>query len=170
MVKFAKITKENKVECVLLLDDMYDNDAISANQQLSGNYVQVTDTEGNFVTNVTKIPSIGASYINGYFVDPKPFASWVLNLSTYQWEPPVPQPNPEDIWIEESLSWYPLSADYSTATPTATYTPTTETIESLDTRLSAIESNTISDVATSSSLLTLVADLANRITILEGNN
>jgi hypothetical protein len=152
MIKYAKLTLENKVESVILVDDMYHNDADAVGKLLVGKYVQVTDPYGNFVGNSTKIPQIGGEYINGYFVDLKPFPSWVFNNSTYQWDPPIPQPNPQDIWIEEDLSWYPLSLDYSMATPTSTYIPSTVTLTSLNSRLSGIEADEITDDATSTEI------------------
>lgn len=41
------------------------------------------------------------------FIPPKPFASWLLNTTTCQWEAPIPYP--EDgknyYWNEETQSW-----------------------------------------------------------------
>jgi hypothetical protein len=42
------------------------------------------------------------------YVPPKPYPSWVLNVSKKIWEAPTPFPNTEDviyIWDEDSLSW-----------------------------------------------------------------
>jgi hypothetical protein len=44
------------------------------------------------------------------FIPPKPFASWLLNEDTYQWETPVPYPSdvPEGTWYtwnEDNQSW-----------------------------------------------------------------
>ena len=41
------------------------------------------------------------------FIPPKPFASWTLNESTLNWEPPVPYPTDEKgyRWDEPTLSW-----------------------------------------------------------------
>jgi hypothetical protein len=41
------------------------------------------------------------------FVPPKPYASWVLNNDTAQWEAPVPMPDDGDkySWDEETTSW-----------------------------------------------------------------
>ena len=42
------------------------------------------------------------------FVPPKPFASWVLNNTTADWEAPVPMPVEEGktfTWNEETVSW-----------------------------------------------------------------
>jgi hypothetical protein len=43
------------------------------------------------------------------FISPKPYASWLLNEETYQWEAPIPEPpfleGFNGIWNEETLSW-----------------------------------------------------------------
>lgn len=42
------------------------------------------------------------------FVAPKPFASWVLNNTTAEWEAPIPMPVVEGkryVWNEETGSW-----------------------------------------------------------------
>lgn len=41
------------------------------------------------------------------FVEPKPFPSWILNTTTYQWEAPVVMPEDGNVygWDEETNSW-----------------------------------------------------------------
>lgn len=41
------------------------------------------------------------------FIPPKPYPSWRLNTTTYQWEPPVPYPTDgkKYWWDEETQSW-----------------------------------------------------------------
>jgi hypothetical protein len=39
------------------------------------------------------------------FIPPKPFASWVLDESTAQWQAPIPRPEGQYLWDEDSLSW-----------------------------------------------------------------
>jgi hypothetical protein len=39
------------------------------------------------------------------FIPPKPFDSWVLNEDTCNWEAPVPMPEGNYRWDEDSLSW-----------------------------------------------------------------
>ena len=41
------------------------------------------------------------------FVEPRPWVSWTLNTTTYQWEPPVAKPTDGGIydWNEDAQSW-----------------------------------------------------------------
>jgi len=41
------------------------------------------------------------------FIHPQPYESWMLNNSTFLWEPPVPYPTGEAeyVWDEPSVSW-----------------------------------------------------------------
>jgi hypothetical protein len=44
---------------------------------------------------------------NGAFIPPQPYSSWLLNMNTFQWEPPVPYPADGELyaWDEEAQSW-----------------------------------------------------------------
>lgn len=45
---------------------------------------------------------------DGAFIAPKPFASWVLNIETCQWQSPTPKPEVEGksyYWSEDDMSW-----------------------------------------------------------------
>jgi hypothetical protein len=43
---------------------------------------------------------------NDVFVSIKPFDSWVLNTTSYEWEPPVESGNDGTyIWNEDTLAW-----------------------------------------------------------------
>jgi len=48
--------------------------------------------------------------VNDVFYAPQPYPSWILNITTYIWEPPVPLPkdNKPWIWNESSLKWDPI--------------------------------------------------------------
>jgi hypothetical protein len=43
------------------------------------------------------------------FIPPKPYPTWILDYSTFQWIPPVPKPEAEIgyywIWIESNQEW-----------------------------------------------------------------
>ena len=53
--------------------------------------------------------SIGWSYniTVDAFYGPQPYPSWILNETSYQWEPPVAKPDNDNIynWNEETTSW-----------------------------------------------------------------
>ena len=65
---------------------------------------------------------IGGTYdaVNNVFISPKPFPSWLLNTSTWTWDPPVPRPVVDcnafgcvencinTFWNEETQSWGPM--------------------------------------------------------------
>jgi hypothetical protein len=50
---------------------------------------------------------------NGAFIAPKPYPSWLLNTTTYQWQAPVPYPNDgkKYWWDEETQQWIPYLSD-----------------------------------------------------------
>ncbi len=56
---------------------------------------------------------IGFTYDSGRdaFIPPKPFASWLLNETTCQWDAPTPMPIDEKrySWNEEILSWVEIT-------------------------------------------------------------
>lgn len=54
---------------------------------------------------------VGGSYDsqNDVFINPKPFASWILNETNWQWEAPVAKPTDAYYaWDENSESWYKM--------------------------------------------------------------
>jgi hypothetical protein len=85
--------------------------------------IEGLDTEtwyGNFRGQVCKRTSYNGNYRKNYaglgyaydealdaFIPPQPFASWVLDEETCQWEAPVAYPEGEDnyTWDEASTSW-----------------------------------------------------------------
>lgn len=56
-----------------------------------------------------KFAGIGDKYDeqSNSFISQKPFASWLFNETTFQWEAPTPYPNDGKFyqWDEESISW-----------------------------------------------------------------
>lgn len=83
--------------------------------------IEGLDTEtwyGNFRGQVCKRTSYNANIRKNYagigftfdaeldaFIPPKPFASWVLNEETCNWQAPVPMPEGNYRWDEASMSW-----------------------------------------------------------------
>ena len=56
---------------------------------------------------------IGYTYdqVNDVFYPPKPYASWILNQSTWTWEAPVPYPADGKSygWDEPTTSWVEIT-------------------------------------------------------------
>jgi hypothetical protein len=46
-------------------------------------------------------PGMVYDVINDVFYDKKPYNSWILNTSTYIWEPPISRPSKTHRWNEE---------------------------------------------------------------------
>jgi hypothetical protein len=57
-------------------------------------------------------PGIGYSYdyINDVFIPPKPYSSWVLNQTTWNWDAPTPMPTDGKMyqWDEATKAWTEL--------------------------------------------------------------
>ena len=45
------------------------------------------------------------------FIPPKPFNSWILNNETCLWEAPIPRPDGNWYWDEETISWKEITND-----------------------------------------------------------
>lgn len=116
MAHFAKLDENNIVIDVVVVHNNELLDADGKESEAKGieflnslfgeqRWVQ-TSYNGNFRKNYA---SIGGTYdaVNDAFVAPKPMASWVLNINTFQWEPPIPYPDDGNIyyWDEPTLSW-----------------------------------------------------------------
>jgi hypothetical protein len=67
-------------------------------------------TNKNCVEYTTTKAQIGGTYVNGHFVEKKPYPSWVLD-ENYEWQSPSPYPipdleNPKAYkWNEDNLEW-----------------------------------------------------------------
>ena len=115
MAHFAKLDKNNNVLAVHVVV----NDVITVNgnesEQIGIDFL--TGLHGHSLWKQTSYNAtirknyagIGFTYdnIRDAFIPPKPFASWVLNEATCQWEAPTPMPTDDKVytWNEETLSW-----------------------------------------------------------------
>ena len=47
------------------------------------------------------------NFVHDVFYEPQPFPSWILNNSTWLWEPPTPMPTDGKVynWNEETKTW-----------------------------------------------------------------
>lgn len=102
---------------VIVIDDVHENDGqdfINNVLGLDGTWIQTSYNTNGGIHKLGGIPlrknyaGIGYLYddVRDAFLPPKPdFESWVLNEDTCLWEAPIPQPEGNYIWSEETLSW-----------------------------------------------------------------
>ena len=121
MAHFAKLDENNVVTQVIVIGNKDTADANGVEKEyigaafcerLFGGTWKQTSYNGNIRKNYAVI---GYTYIADIdaFVPPKPFASWVLNNDTAQWEAPVPMPDDAGTgeppkmynWDEATTSW-----------------------------------------------------------------
>jgi hypothetical protein len=59
---------------------------------------------GEFRSNSAQI---GGTYLReeDVFIDRQPYSSWVLDPSTYKWNPPIAKPDGPAAWDESKLGW-----------------------------------------------------------------
>ena len=119
MAHFAQLNDENLVTQVIVVanqdtadKDGVENEAIGiafCTNLLGGRWVQ-TSYNARIRKNYA---GIGYKYDADLdaFIPPQPFASWVLNNDTAQWEAPTPYPDDGKrySWDEETTSWVELS-------------------------------------------------------------
>jgi len=119
MAHFARLDENNVVTTVSVVsnDDMIDENgnevealgvAVCEAVVGSGPWVQ-TSFNSNFRK---QYAGVGFTYDADadVFIIPSPFPSWVLN-DQHDWEAPVPQPEGDYAWNEETLSWEPIPTE-----------------------------------------------------------
>lgn len=119
MAHFARIDENNVVQGVIVVSN---NDTLDINgiesesegiafcQMLFGPDTTWKQTSYNGRIRGT-YAGIGYTYRDDLdrFVEPSPFPSWSFNETTYEWQPPIPQPTDgQYVWDEEQLDWAPL--------------------------------------------------------------
>jgi len=121
MAHFAEIDSNNVVLRVIVVDNKdcstpdgteVESIGVAFCQRLFGGNWKQTSYNGNKRKNYA---GIGYTYNAGLdaFVPPKPFASWVLNNDTAQWNAPTPMPSDAGTgeppkrysWDEATTSW-----------------------------------------------------------------
>jgi len=115
MAHFAELDENNVVLRVIVVGNKDTSDASGVEKEYigkafcerlyGGNWVQ-TSYNGNIRKHYAGIGYTYNADIDA-FVPPKPYASWVLNNDTAQWEAPTPMPEDgqEYSWNEETTSW-----------------------------------------------------------------
>ncbi len=124
MAHFAKV--EDGVVIQVIVADSQE----WCEENLGGTWVQTSYNTHSGINNREggeplrkNFAGIGFEYDGIGFSPAKPFASWIKNEETYQWEAPIPMPN-DDIylWDEPTLSWAKVPLQVSTETPAETPT------------------------------------------------
>ena len=115
MAHFAELNENNIVTRVIVVanTELLDNQGIEqeskgilfCQQLLGGNWKQ-TSYNGNFRKNYAGIGYTYDSTLDA-FIPPQPYASWILDTETCQWEPPIPMPQDGNIyqWDEDTEAW-----------------------------------------------------------------
>lgn len=116
MAHFAELNAENVVLRVVVIGNADTADANGVEKEhigaafcerLFGGTWKQTSYNGNMRKRYAGIGYTFNAALDA-FVAPKPFASWVLNNTTTEWEAPVSMPVVEGkryVWNEETLSW-----------------------------------------------------------------
>ena len=119
MAHFAKLDDNNvvlEVHCVhnneLLINGVeVEAKGIVFLTEWSGGYTnwKQTSYNGSMRKNYAGVGYIYDS-VKDAFIPPQPYASWVLNEETCQWNPPIPYPtdNKQYFWNEELKEWKTL--------------------------------------------------------------
>jgi hypothetical protein len=78
-------------------------------QLFGGNWMQ-TSYNGTIRKNFAGIGYVYDAQRNA-FISPKPYASWILNESTCQWNAPISMPIDEKryVWDEATINWLEIS-------------------------------------------------------------
>ena len=118
MAHFAEVDNNGVVQRVIVVANKDTADAngnemesigVAFCQKLLGGTWLQTSYNGNIRKNYAGIGYTYHADIDA-FVPPQPFASWLLNTDTAQWEAPVPMPNDGEMyrWDEEAGNWVPM--------------------------------------------------------------
>lgn len=116
MAHFAQLDENNIVIQVIVAGDEYESTGEELYAEIAGGVWKRTSyntINGSHVLNGTPFrgnyAGVGFTYNETLdaFIPPKPFNSWVLNESTFNWVPPIPVPDasPTWMWDENTQSW-----------------------------------------------------------------
>ena len=115
MAHFAELDENNVVKRVIVVANADTSDANGVEKEYIGvafceRLLGGTWKKTSYNNNIRKrYAGIGFTYNAELdaFIPPKPYASWVLNNTTADWEPPIPMPDDGKIynWNEETVNW-----------------------------------------------------------------
>lgn len=115
MAHFAELDNNNTVLRVIVVNnnDIVDENGVESEQKgidfckslFNGEWKQ-TSYNANFRKNYAGIGYTYNADLNA-FISPQPYASWILNQTSCQWEAPVPMPSDGQMysWDEATTSW-----------------------------------------------------------------
>jgi len=113
MAHFAELDADSIVVHVLVVPNEQENrghDYLATDLGLGGTWVQTSYN----ATIRKNYAGIGYTFDSGRdaFIPPKPFASWVLNEATCNWDAPVARPEDDKMysWDEATTSWIEVTA------------------------------------------------------------
>lgn len=110
MSHYAKVVDGKVTQIIVAEADLFNTFVDSS----PGQWIQTSyNTHGNQHPNGTPLrgnfAGVGYTYdtVNDVFYAPKPYASWVLNQSTWLWEAPTPCPTGNKLykWDETVTNW-----------------------------------------------------------------
>jgi hypothetical protein len=115
MAHFAELDENNVVLRVVVVDNRDTSNPSGVEREhigsahlekILGGVWKQTSYNGTFRKNYA---GVGYSYNPQLdaFIPPKPYASWILNNITCQWEPPLPMPQDNNLytWDEPTNQW-----------------------------------------------------------------
>lgn len=115
MAHFAELNQNNEVLRVVVVDNRDTSDASGVEREHIGQ-AHLEKILGGVWRQTSYNATMRKNYAGvGYtydsqrdaFVPPKPFASWILNETTCQWQAPIAQPQDGKMyaWNEQTTSW-----------------------------------------------------------------
>jgi len=114
MSHFAEINQDNVVVRVTVGDNN-DPNGDEGYQWLidnfGGRWVQ-TSYNSSFRNKFAGVGDIYREDLDA-FISPSPFGSWILNVETFRWQPPIPRPTDgkEYFWNENNINWEEVVAE-----------------------------------------------------------
>lgn len=113
MAHFAQLDQNNKVINVIVINNQdtangpgtEEENGLAFLEHIMPNLVfKQTSYNGNFRK---QYAGIGGTYIESIdsFASPQPYESWTLNETTGDWDPPIPKPEGNYEWSEETQEW-----------------------------------------------------------------
>lgn len=125
MAYYARVNSENVVVYVTPVSDTMiteENGVENEDQALNHLYTTIPDSVGDRWIRTSYTGEFRKRYAGmGYiwneeldaFIQPRPYASWVLNTQSCEWDPPVPIPQTSEdgvqyTWDEENVNWKPV--------------------------------------------------------------